>query len=160
MSKHISKSPSKLSVIKPIIMLVILAIDIYILITTLNMQKPDYHCKCAQKGFLKQVSNSIIIILSLQLVVFLLALFKRVFFESKIMNGFVGLIALVLLIMQLYYIIVMIGLIYQLDKDKCLCVDPSFKTFLTYYSGFRALIAIFVIIIFIIAVSIIMNNKK
>jgi hypothetical protein len=159
MSKTVSKSASTASIVKPIVMLVVLAIDIYILVTTLNMQKPEYECKCAQKWYLKQVSTSIIIILSLQIAVFLLALFKRVFFNSNIINGMVGIIALTALIVQLYYIVVMIGLIHQLDKDKCFCVDPYFKTFLTYYSGFRALFAIIVIILFIMLVGSVIKKK-
>ncbi len=159
MVKEISKSASMGSIVKPIIMLAILAIDIYILVTTLNMQKPDYDCKCAQKWYLKQVSTSIIIILSLQIAVFLLALFKRVFFESKIVNGVLGFIAISLLVIQLYYIVVMFGLIHQLDNDKCFCVNPNFKTFITYYSGFRALLAIITLIVFFIAVSMIINKK-
>jgi hypothetical protein len=159
MSKTVSKSVSTTSIVKPIVMLVILAIDIYILVTTLNMQKPEYKCKCAQKWYLKQVSQSIITILSLQIAVFLLALFKRVFFNSNVINGLVGIIALTALIIQLYYIVVMIGLIHQLDKDKCFCVDPYFKTFLTYYSGFRALFAIIVIILFIMLVASVIKNK-
>jgi hypothetical protein len=154
-----SMTASAGTIIKPILMLVILAIDIYILVTTLNMQKPEYDCKCAQKWYLKQVSNAIITILSFQILVFLLALFKRVFFSNKMINGFVGLIAIALLIAQLYYIVVMIGLIHQLDKDKCLCVNPNFKTFITYYSGFRALFAIIVLIMFVYAVGMVIRNK-
>lgn len=159
MVKSIPKTASKGAIIKPILMLIILAIDIYILVTTLNMQKPEYECKCAQKWYLKQVSTSIMIILSLQIAIFLIALFNRVLFKSKILDGLLGIVAIALLIIQLYYIVVMIGLIHQLDKDRCFCVDPYFKTFLTYYSGFRALLAIISIIIFGIAINMIINKK-
>ncbi len=141
--------PSALLVIKPLLMVIFLAVDIYILVTTLNMQKPGYECKCAQKWYLKQVSNSIITIISLQLSVFVLALF------SLMINSRVILIAAIVLIIalkltQLYYIIMMITMISELDKNKCLCIDQNFKTIMTYYAGIRAFITGIMIIGFII----------
>ena len=123
------------------------------------MQKPEYECKCAQKWYLNQVSTSIIIILSLQIAILLSELFKRVFVNSNVINGIVSIIMITLSIVQLYYVSVTIGLIHQLDKDKCFCVDPYFKTFLTYYSGFRALFAIIVIILFIMLVGSVIKKK-
>ncbi len=151
-----AESASSGKIIKRILMLITLMIDIYILVTTLNMQKPEYQCKCAQKWYLKQISNSIITILSLQIAIFVLVLFKNVLFSRTVTKNLIGFIAIALAFVQLYYTIVMISLIYKLYKDKCQCVDPRFKSVVTFYSGFRALLNI--MMIFIIAVGI--HNKK
>jgi hypothetical protein len=151
-----AESASSGKIIKRILMLITLMIDIYILVTTLNMQKPEYQCKCAQKWYLKQISNSIITILSLQIAIFVLVLFKNVLFSRTVTKNLIEFIAIALAFVQLYYTIVMISLIYKLDKDKCQCVDPRFKSVVTFYSGFRALLTI--MMIFIIAVGI--HNKK
>jgi hypothetical protein len=140
-----TKSDSTGTIIKTIFTLIILAIDIYILVTALNMQKPEYQCKCVQKWYLKKISNTIIIIISLQIAVLLLG-------YNSDLTGLVSIIELVLSIIQIYYLIVMIGLIYQLYKDKCQCVDPRFKSVVTFYSGFRVLIGIVMTIIFILAI--------
>jgi len=98
------------------IMLLILAVDIYILVNTLKMQKDSYPCKCAQNFELKQISNSIIAIISLQVSLFLLALFIKFVYNSKIILLFIGLMAIGLFFVKLYYVITMIMMIHKLDK--------------------------------------------
>jgi hypothetical protein len=152
------------SIIAPIIFVVILAIDIYILVTGLQMQKSTYECKCAQVWHLKQITNTIITIISFQLAIFVLGLINIYIYgnhkDFSVLSKFIKLISLGLFIAQLYYIIMLISLIAKLDNIKCLCVDPKFKTFLTYYTGFRALFAgLLIIILAIIIVSKISNRK-
>ncbi len=128
------------------------------------MQKNSYECKCAQVWHLKQVTNTIITIISFQLAIFVLGLINIYIYGNKksltILSKFIKLISLALFIAQLYYIVMLISLIAKLDSIKCLCVDPKFKTFLTYYTGFRALFAgLLIIILAIIIVSKISNRK-
>jgi hypothetical protein len=133
------------SIVRPLLLITFLAIDIYILVTTLDMQKSNYECKCAQVWYLKQVSNSIITIISLQLIIFVLAAINGMA-GLGVLSTFISLLSVAILIVQLYYVIMMMGLIGKLDTIKCVCVNPGFKSFLTYYAGFKALMAIFLII--------------
>jgi hypothetical protein len=144
--------PSAILLIKPLLMVIFLALDIYILVTTLNMQKPDYECKCAQKWYLKQVSSSIITVISLQLTIFVLALLI-VMMNSRVLLIALLIFVIILAIAQLYYIIMMITMITELDKQKCLCVDPNFKSVMTYYAGIRAFITGLIIIGFVIGMA-------
>ena len=36
----------------------------------------------------------------------------------------------------------MLMMIHKLDKQKCLCVDPTFKTNITYYAGIRIFLVV------------------
>lgn len=157
-----SKSVSG-SIISPIIFVIILAIDIYILVSVLNMQKSSYECKCAQVWHLKQVTNIIITIISFQLAIFVLGLINIYIYGNKkafsVLSKFIKLISLALFIAQLYYIVMLISLITKLDNIKCLCVDPKFKTFLTYYTGFRTTVAILLIIILAIFIVSKLSNR-
>jgi hypothetical protein len=146
-------------VLYPIIMFIVLAVDIYILVNTLNMQKESYNCKCAQNWELKQVSNSIITIISLQVSLILLVLFVNFIYKHKILLVFAALIIIGLFLIKLYYIIMMLLMIRNLDKKNCLCVDPTFKTNLTYYAGIRTFLVV-VGIISLISKIMLMNNKK
>lgn len=152
------------SIIAPIIFVIILAIDIYILVTGLEMQKSNYECKCAQVWHLKQITNTIITIISFQLAIFVLGLINVYIYgnhkDFSVLSKLIKLISLSLFIAQLYYIVMLISLIAKLDSIKCLCVNPKFKTFLTYYTGFRALVAgLLILVLAIIIVSKISNRK-
>lgn len=136
-SSQMKKMSSYRSVLYVGVMLLILAVDIYILVNTLKMQKDSYPCKCAQNWELKQISNSIITIISLQIALLLLALLVKFVYSSQVIVLFIGLIAIALFFVKLYYVITMLIMIHKLDKTKCLCVDPTFKTNLTYYAGIR-----------------------
>lgn len=152
------------SIITPIIFVVILAIDIYILVNVLHMQKSTYECKCAQVWHLKQVTNTIITIISFQLAIFILGLINIYIYgnnkDLSVLSKLIKLISLALFIAQLYYIIMLISLISKLDNIKCLCVDPKFKTFLTYYAGIRAFIAGLLIIALVIILVSKLSNRK
>ena len=124
------------------VMLLVLAVDIYILVNTLKMQKSNYECKCAQNMELKQISNSIIAIISLQISLFLLAIFVKFIYKSQVILLFILLIAIALFFVKLYYVITMLMMIHKLDKNKCLCVDPTFKTNMTYYAGIRIFLVV------------------
>ncbi len=158
-----SSKSSVSSIITPIIFVIILAIDIYILISGLEMQKNSYECKCAQVWHLKQVTNTIITIISFQLAIFVLGLINIYIYGNKksltILSKFIKLISLSLFIAQLYYIIMLISLISKLDNIKCLCVDPKFKTFLTYYAGIRGFVASLLIIVLVIILASKLSNR-
>jgi hypothetical protein len=158
-----SKSVSG-SIITPIIFVLILAIDIYILVTILNMQKGTYQCKCAQVWHLKQVTNTIITIISFQLAIFILGLINVYIYgnhkDFSVLSKLIKLISLALFIAQLYYIVMLISLIAKLDNIKCLCVDPKFKTFLTYYTGFKAFVTGLIILLFVIMIVSKLSNRK
>jgi hypothetical protein len=145
-------------VLYPIIMLIVLAVDIYILVNTLNMQKESYNCKCAQNWELKQVSNSIITIISLQVSLILIGLFINFIYKHTLLLLFAALIIIALFLIKLYYVITMLMMIHKLDKNNCLCVDPTFKTNLTYYAGIRAFLVV-VGIISLVSKIMLMNKK-
>ena len=159
MTKFISSAQTKSvsSVWYPIIFVMILAIDIYILVETLKMEKYDYQCKCAQVWHLKQVSNSVITVISLQLGIFVFSLISSLMNHNRVLSVFIKILSIALFIAQLYYIIMMLSLIGKLDKIKCLCVDPQFKTVMTYYAGIRAFVIIATILFLITFV--ILNRK-
>ena len=60
---------SKLDFFIQILHLIVVAIDIYILVYLLKMQKSSYECKCAQVQYLKQITNTIIIILYMIIII-------------------------------------------------------------------------------------------
>ncbi len=152
------REPDTFSVIKPIVLVIFFIINIYVLINVLKMQNTNYQCKCAQKSNLKKISNTLIIIISLQVIMFILALVINVTHMTK---KFIKLLSFVLFIAQLYfifyYLYMVITFIYELDSSNCVCVDPHFKTLLTYYTGFTVSV-ILMLIIAMIAVATISFN--
>ncbi len=159
MTKKISSKniPKIRSILYPIVFVIILAFDIYILVETLKMQKSNYDCKCAQVWFLKQVSNSIITIISLQLGIFVLSLIMNAISHHHILSNVLRLLSVVLFIVQIYYIIMMVSLIGKLDTIKCVCVDPWFKSLMTYYAGVRIFLLLIVLMVFIM---LLVNRNK
>ena len=152
------KLPQLRYILYPIVFVIILAFDIYILVETLKMQKSNYQCKCAQVWFLKQVSNSIITIISLQLGIFVLSLIMNaISHHHHILSNVLRLLSVVLFIVQIYYIIMMVSLIAKLDTIKCVCVDPWFKSLMTYYAGIRVFLLLIVLMVFII---LLVNKNK
>ncbi len=142
--------PHMFFVIYPILVLTVIAIDLYILGQVLNMQKDSYSCKCAQKWYLKHVSTALIIILSIQAALFLFGVVARVFHTSNVITGASGVLSISLFFVQIYYIIMMLTMLKSLKQDNCLCVDPGFISLMKYYSGIRAVFAFIVIIAIII----------
>lgn len=153
-----AREPNTFSIIKPIILVIFFIINIYVLINILKMQTKNYECKCAQKSHLKKISTTLIIIISLQVVMFILALVINVTHMTK---KFIRLLSFVLFIAQLYfifyYIYMIITFIYELDSTNCVCVNPHFKTLLTYYTGFTVSMILMLIIAMIAVASISFN---
>ncbi len=149
------------SKILPIYSFIILLFDIYILVNTYNMQKDNYTCKCAQTWYLKQVLNSIMILIGLQLGLFIFALIfifvlsKYVIKHYTLLLILAGAFSLGFVGLQIYYIVMMLLTVHKLNKDKCTCVDKTFQNTMTYYASFRAITIVLGIIL-----SLLHKNKE
>ncbi len=141
----------KLYFLKQMMHIIVAAIDIYILVYLLKMQKSSYGCKCAQVQYLKEITNTIIIITSLKLV--LIILFKSINpkDEPKLLTVFIAILSIALLIAQIYYVIMLIKLLIKLHNINCLCIDHIFKIFLSSYTGIIGFTTAIIIILFIIS---------
>ena len=135
--------------------LLIIAIDIYVLVKTINI-KGSNECKCVKKVYLNSIIASIIIMILLILSIILLEIIvgesKTTIQEIILTTQFFA-----LFVILPYCSIMMFKMAKQIENDKCDCVDSNFKNLLKYFSIVRLLP---IIIIFIVVVTIIIKNKK
>jgi hypothetical protein len=152
--------PDVFSLMKPIVLVIFFVINIYVLMNVLKMQQTNYACKCAQIPNLKKISNTLIIIISLQVIMFILAVVIKTN-EAHFTRHFIRMLSFILFVVQLYfifyYIYMVITFIYNLDSNNCICVNPHFKTFLTYYTGFTVGVILLLIIAMITVATISFN---
>jgi hypothetical protein len=147
-----------LSVILP---LIYLFLDLYIYKTSLSMLDSNYQCKCGQTWQLKQLSDVIFTIISLQVSLIVIALILtslNTISNMYVLKGlilFVGLIGLALMGLQIYYIYLMITYVNDLKKNNCLCVDKTYSDTLFYYGWVKI---IFTVLLFIMAIVNIMKQ--
>ena len=148
-----------MNVVSLILSIIYLFIDIYIYKTSMSMLDTNYACKCGQTWQLKQLSNTIFTIISLQFgligIMLILLLLQSMLTTPnmiflKVMMVLIGLIALALMGLQIYYIYLMITYINDLKKNKCICVDKNYTDTLFYYGWFKiCLIVLFIFLAFI-----------
>ena len=148
-----------MNVVSLILSIIYLFIDIYIYKTSMSMLDTNYACKCGQTWQLKQLSNTIFTIISLQFgligIMLILLLLQSMLTTPnmiflKVMMVLIGLIALALMGLQIYYIYLMITYINDLKKNKCICVDKTYTDTLFYYGWFKiCLIVLFIFLAFI-----------
>ena len=140
-------------ILRALSLFIMLLLDIYILVTTYNMQKDNYTCKCAQTWYLKQVLLSITIIFSITVALFILfivhmsLIMKRLIRHNELFSILIKVFVGALFFFQIYYVIMMLLTVHKLNKDNCTCVDKTFKNTLTYYSVIRGLYMVIGIII-------------
>ena len=159
-----------MNVVSLILSIIYLFIDIYIYKTSMSMLDTNYACKCGQTWQLKQLTNIIFSIISLQFgligIMLILVLLQSMLTAPnmtflKVMMVLMGLIALALMGLQIYYIYLMITYVDDLKKNKCMCVDKTYTDTLFYYGWFKIVLIVLLIFISIInAVQMKMNPQS
>jgi hypothetical protein len=140
-----------MNIVSLILSIIYLFIDIYIYRTSMSMLDTNYACKCGQTWQLKQLSNTIFTIISLQLglivIMLILTLLQSMLTVPnmtfiKVMMLLMGLIALALMGLQIYYIYLMLTYVNDLKKNKCVCVDKTYTDTLFYYGWFKIILIV------------------
>lgn len=132
-----------------IMMVVILAIDVYIFLSMQDINKDTYQCKCAQTSHVKKISDAIIVIIGMQLLVSLMTFVVISGKKHPIIRLFTILPVLVSLLVKMYYIYLMFTYLDDLKTNKCMCVDKKVTDTVFYYSWARLLLLLVIFMIFI-----------
>jgi hypothetical protein len=140
-----------------IMMIIILMIDVYIFQSMQEIAKDNYECKCAQTYHVTKISQTIIIIIGLQL---LLSIITFLLMTGTFVQSIMGLLSLLMIVvtgMQIYYIYLMITYLSDLKKNNCTCVNKNVTDVLFYYAWARILTLVIGVIAFIMVMYIVRN---
>jgi hypothetical protein len=140
-----------------IMMIIILMIDVYIFQSMQEISKDNYECKCAQTYHVSKISQTIIIIIGLQL---LISIITFILMSGTFIPLIIGLFSLSMLVvtgMQIYYIYLMITYLSDLKKNNCTCVNTNVTDVLFYYAWARVALLVLGAIIFIMVMYIVRN---
>ena len=128
-----------------VISLIVLVFDLYILYNMYKIQDQTNQCTCANTWHTKRITNVIMIIIGIQvLLLIMFMIFANQ--KSKTMQLVAGLFSLLLFGVHIYYAYIMVSYIMQLQKDKCSCLDPAFKTTFMIYTIVRVIMSVLAII--------------
>lgn len=150
-----------MNIVSLILSIIYLFLDVYIYRTSMTMLDDNYACKCGQTWQLKQLSNTIFTIISLQFgligIMLILTLLQSMLTIPnmnvlKIMMVLMGLIGLALMGLQIYYIYLMITYVNDLKKNKCMCVDKNYTDTLFYYGWFKITLTVLLVVLGIVNV--------
>ena len=150
-----------MNIVSLVLSIIYLFIDIYIYRTSMSMLDTNYACKCGQTWQLKQLSNTIFTIISLQFgligIMLILVLLQSMLTIPnmtfiKIMTVLMVLIGFALIGLQIYYIYLMLTYLNDLKKNKCMCVDKTYTDTLFYYGWFKIALSVLFIVIVIVNV--------
>ena len=122
-----------MKVLPVVILVVILFIDYYIFNNVMAMQKEGYQCKCAKTWHLKNISQVIIANIAIQLIN-AIAAFILMSHPSSSKGFMIGLVGIIGLGIQIYYLYLMISYINQLKNTNCACVEDKFTNIMSYYA--------------------------
>lgn len=143
--------------IVPIIMLMI---DVYIFHSMQEIKQDNYQCKCAQTSHVSKISQTIIIIIGLQL---LTSIITFVLMMGTFIPSIMGLLSLIMIVvtgMQIYYIYLMITYLSDLKKNNCTCVNTNVTDVLFYYAWTRIALLVMGAITFIMFMYIMRNLSQ
>lgn len=135
-----------------IMMIIILMVDVYIFQSMQEIKQDNYQCKCAQTYHVRKISETIMIIIGLQL---LMAIIPFILMTGIFTQAMIGLLSLTMLVvsgMQIYYIYLMITYLSELKKNNCVCVNKNVTDVLFYYAWAR----IAVLVLGVISVAMLM----
>jgi hypothetical protein len=120
-------------------LLVIFAIDIYILVKMFEIQKSNHNCQCAKNSYVSKILTSVIIMFVLLLFVLLFMIMDNILGEitETLPNLFLTIVFISLFIIYSYSSLMMFKMSKQIEKDRCDCFDSTLKNILKYYSSLR-----------------------
>jgi hypothetical protein len=140
-----------------IMMIIILMIDVYIFQSMQEIKQDNYECKCAQTYHVRKISETIIIIIGLQL---LISIITFILMTGTFIPSVIALLSLSMMVvagMQIYYIYLMITYLSELKKNNCMCVNKNVTDVLFYYAWARIATLVLGVITFIMAMYMIRN---
>ena len=143
-----------------IMMIIILMIDVYIFQSMQEIKQDNYQCKCAQTYHVSKISETIIIIIGLQL---LLSIITFILMVETFIPSIMGLLSLLMIVvtgMQIYYIYLMITYLSDLKKNNCTCVNKNVTDVLFYYAWARVALLVIGVITFIMVMFIVRNLSQ
>jgi chromate transport protein ChrA len=134
-----------------------LMIDVYIFHSMQTIKSDNYECKCAQTSHVSKISQTIIIIIGLQL---LMSIISFILMTGTFVPSIMGLVSLIMIVvtgMQIYYIYLMITYLRDLKKNNCTCVNTNVTDVLFYYAWARVALLVLGVITFIMVMYIVRN---
>lgn len=140
-----------------IMMIIILMIDVYIFQSMQEIKQDNYQCKCAQTFHVSKISETIMIIIGLQL---LISIITFILMSGTFIPLIIGLLSLSMVViagMQIYYIYLMITYLRDLKKNNCMCVNKNVTDVLFYYAWARIAALILGVITFIMVMYLMRN---
>jgi hypothetical protein len=143
---NISQEPTMSRWISNIVPIIILAIDIYILITLYKMRHSDKkECECAITWHTKKIMTVITSLIALGLIsVIVLIIAISYYMTNK--NGYVFFPSILIVIsiycLQIYYSYLLINYSNELKAEKCMCVSDSFKDNIEIYGYARLILTL------------------
>jgi uncharacterized protein YneF (UPF0154 family) len=132
-------------------------IDVYIFQNMQTIKADNYECKCAQTYHVTKISQTIMIIIGLQL---LISIITFVLMSGTFIPSIMGLLSLSMIViagMQIYYIYLMITYLKDLKKNNCTCVNKNITDVLFYYAWARVAALVIGVITFIMVMYIMRN---
>ncbi len=139
-------------------MIIILMIDVYIFQSMQEIKQDNYECKCAQTYHVRKISETIIIIIGLQL---LISIITFILMTGTFIPSVIALLSLSMMVvagMQIYYIYLMITYLSELKKNNCMCVNKNVTDVLFYYAWARIASLVLGVITFLMVMYIIRNR--
>ena len=145
-------------------LIIILMIDVYIFRKFQDIKQNDYQCKCGQTWHVNNISNTIVTIISINLLVLILQLYLTgIDNKTQKMAMVSASVSIVSFSVQIYYLYLMISYLNNLKENKCECVDTTLTTTMFYYSYTRITLMIFgtllLMIIMLIVIPAMFSNQ-
>ncbi len=149
-----------------LISIIILFIDVFIFRNTQEIQKPGYTCQCANTYQIKRISQTILTIISLNLLLLVGMLMINILTKNnvsftasiKMFSVIIMIISLCNIFLQAYYLYLMITYVNDLDNNKCSCVDQTFVSTVKYYSWTRLSVAVLSILMVVMILAFMPKN--
>jgi hypothetical protein len=139
-----------------------LMIDVYIFRSMQDIKKDDYECKCAKTEHVQKISNTIIVIISLQILLSIISLL----ISSELLNSTLISLTIIPILgvvgVQIYYLYLMISYLNDLKKHNCTCVNKTVTDVLFYYAWGRVILLVITFIMVLFAMWLIskMNSSQ
>ncbi len=163
--KSVPKIPKKSSHTTPlvasILVLIILAIDIYVLYSMYRFKQNIESCQCAVTPKTNKIMIVVTILICAGLISsLLLSLIAYLLNTNK--NKLIGLsflIVIIIYLLSIYYAYLLINYTKELKDNKCECAGENFTYYIHTYGIFRMVMAFLPLAFILLALSILLINR-
>jgi hypothetical protein len=154
-------APHQVPIIATIFMLILLAIDMYVLHSTYKFKKNRDSCPCAITPNTQKIMVlvSIIVFVGVINIVLIPLVAYLLNTDKKSLVIAPGLIGFIVYCIGIYYAYLLIKYTNELKNNKCLCVSENFKSYIHTYGVVRMTLALLPLAILLLVIIISLVNR-